>query len=201
MQGAQRQYPHCRKKSMKKMNKVAAAVLAVAMVGSMAVPAFAKDAPAGTDATSAENLTKSAYTKLTYNIPQTYSWTIPNDITFTSDTGTDTGAVGVTNCYINNGATLNIAIAPADSEENATTEDAFVLDSTEGAKYAYEVTKTNAQGTALAKDDVVLTVTGGVANTGTQNLTFTLKGDQQFKTAGNYTGNVKFTASVTQKTK
>ena len=89
MQGAQRQYPHCRKKSMRKMNKVAAAVLAVAMVGSMAVPAFAvtgNDTAGDYTGATGESTKKERQTTVTYTIGSSYEWTIHDSVDLTNET-------------------------------------------------------------------------------------------------------------------
>lgn len=186
------------------MNKVTAALLAAAMVVPMAMPVFAtatvENDKTMTDGTAATSLEQSGETKLSYTIPESYKWTIPGDITFTADTDTDTAtaSVGVTECYIKKDSTLDITVAPRTSGHAATTGDVFVLDSGEGATFTYKVEK---NGVALAKGEKALTVTGGDAITGSQELTFTLTSGQERakRTAGTYTGYVQFTANVTPK--
>lgn len=166
---------------MKKMNKVAATVLAAAMVVPMAVPAFATTAPAGT----AAKLNQTADTKLNYTIAQGYEWTIPDEITFATDTDTKTGTVGVTNCFINKDATLKITIAPKTGET-------FQLTSGQGATYDYKVTK---GGVELTKGGEVLSIIGGSKTADSQELSFALQA-QAVKTAGVYSGFVTFSADV-----
>ena len=188
---------------MKKMNKVAAAVLAVAMVGSMAMPAFAKDAGAQemTSGSTSTTLKQEGKTKLTYVIDESYSWKIPADTTFDkgNNKGVVNGEVKVENCIINLDHTLTITIKPQDAKGNAI--DSFQLNTevstaTKQAVMGYEVMKT----TESAKVDVggtVLTLKGGT-NGATTKLSFTLKDDQDVgsKTAGTYAGYVQFNASV-----
>ena len=197
--------PHCRKMSMKKMNKVAAAVLAVAMVGSMAMPAFAvpdivsnfTEATISGDAVRTE---QSAKTKLTYTIPESYKWSIPTEITFTKDDPSQTklSTVSVSECYINKNSVLNITIEPLTRSEAATTGDRFVLDSAEGAEFTYDVKKMP-DSTVLNKGDTVVSITGGQAVEKTQQLHFEMLNGQEDdkKTAGKYEGFVKFIAKVT----
>ena len=63
------------------MNKVTAAVLAAAMVGSMAMPVFADDIT-GTSAKNTEGTTTVKYT-----VTEGYTWSVPASIDFGKDAG------------------------------------------------------------------------------------------------------------------
>lgn len=95
--------PIAEKKSMKKMNKVAAVLLAVAMAGSMAVPAFAAPeigqsggTPKLVEGNSSEgNVTSDTdvYNKVarstvvSYSIDSSFEWSVPTNIVFESNSG------------------------------------------------------------------------------------------------------------------
>jgi len=190
---------------MKKMNKVAAAVLAVAMVGSMAMPAFAKDAGEqnATDGSTGTKLTQQGTTKLTYVIDESYSWTIPANTEFDkgNNTGVITGKVHVKDCIINLDDTLTVTIDPLDSNSNKINKFELNTDVSglaDQAKMGYAVKNTANNDYILGAGDKVLTLQGGKGNEATTNLTFTLLDDQTVgsKTAGSYTGYVQFTATV-----
>ena len=208
MQGAQRQYPHCRKKSMKKMNKVAAAVLAVAMVGSMAAPAFAVDAPNG----SAADDGKQATAKLTYKVAESYTWEIHSEVVFTQENEVgigvgktieqkkdSTGAnntVHVKSSVLEEGHSLVITVAGNGEDGSAT--NLFTIKNGENGskKLSYDV---KAGTTAItAPGGTVLTVQPG-ANEGSVDMAFTLHAtNDAAETAGTYTGNVVYTANISK---
>lgn len=191
---------------MKKMNKVAAAVLAVAMVGSMAVPAFAAASIQGTVAATGgtdNNLTQYGTTKLNFSLGESYNWQIPAEITLdTESKAAVSSSVVVTDCVIDLDHTLTIKINPLKAD-GATQIGTFKLNTTvngkaDQAERGYKVEKTEGTTvTELKNSDTVLTLESG-KNSGSQSLTFTLLDDQEEgkKIAGDYTGYVKFTAEV-----
>ena len=185
------------------MNKVAAAVLAAAMVGSMAVPAFADVA----DSSDIENQATGS-TTVTYTVAQSYKWTVPNEVAFNATTKTLTGNVTVKECIINEGATLKIGIASTGNEVDDSNTTAFKLkryvDNNQKGNVirTYKVKKTNSSDGDLSQGAEVLNVTSGANSSGEslkQNLTFTLDEDStKFETAGTYRGTLAFTASVVE---
>lgn len=73
--------------------------------------------------------------------------------------------------------------------------DAFTLNTTEGADVAYTVT--NESGQPVKVNDTILTVTGGTANSnGSAELSFALASDDIVKYSGTYTGRVTFTVRL-----
>lgn len=179
------------------MNKVAAAVLAAAMVGSMAVPAFADDVASGEALTG-----ETGSTNVTYTVEESYSWTVPNEVKFTADEKELTGSVTVTKCVINEGKTLKISIADSNSVDSSTDTN-FVLTRYVGSSASGSTTRTytvKKESTGLKNSSEVMSVAAGAVSTEgshVQQLTFALNDvNNIFETAGTYKGTLTFTASI-----
>lgn len=168
---------------MKYAKKVMAACAATALLATMATTSvFAIDS----DSTASTNGTA----EVKYTVAESYSWTVPADVTFTSTQGINetedkTATVSVEKNVIPDGKSLNISISSKNGFK--------VVNS--GTSLDYKVVKTG-NTTALTNDDVILTVKAGV-NTGSQELTFTLSTTTgTAEVAGTYTDTVTYTATV-----
>ena len=156
------------------------------MVPMMGMNVFAEDA----------NTTKK--TNVKYTVQQSYMWSVPTEITFTSDnteitTSGTTGAtqdVQVTQNIIPNNKKLVISVTNND----------YKIQTTDGASLNYKVSVkgTGNQYNELtsAKKDV-LSVNAGT-NTGSATLKFELTKDSVEK-AGTYIGTVSYTSALADK--
>lgn len=162
---------------MKKTNPVLAGLAAVALSAAL-VPALAL-------ATEGTNKTEDT-TKVHYTVDKTYTWTVPADITFASnsDTDTQTGSVEVKNCVIDEGEALTISLGHDDGM--------FTLKSKQGATRTYKV---EAGGSALSADQTVLKVPAGKLADKTE-LTFKLDSANGQTKAGTYEGTLSYVATV-----
>lgn len=207
------------------MTKKAAALLLAASlaVSVCATPVFAAGTPPVTNGTNVqdttgENITapteqKQACTKLTYEVTEGYTWSIPSDIDFGRDkgvnqdvtpTGTSKTTVTVSACKIKNGKTLHIDMkGNGGGDTNVTTGNGeFKIKSAEDEKLDYEVksgdTSTDINKAVNSGDDV-LTLDAGKAAL-TKYLSFTLKtvrtATNVSEKAGSYHGYAIFTAQL-----
>lgn len=203
MQGAQRQYPHCRKKSMKKMNKVAAAVLAVAMVGSMAVPAFAKDANDYNSETDTSSTQKSRSTIVKYTVNSSYEWTIHTQVDLGTDGKKANNEVHVVHNVISEGKKLKITVAGQgengefqikDNNGNGTVVRTYTVKSNQG-----DSANDDSKIAITTKVTPVLEVTSGT-DAAFAKVDFAMEGvnssNNESEKAGNYQGNVTYTADI-----
>lgn len=135
-------------------------------------------------------------TTVKYTVTESYEWSVPTTITFTSDNttitaGDDSGAtqkVKVTKNVIAEGTKLRI------TAKGSGTDGAFTIVPTgKSHTLAYTIKVDNAS-EALAVGGTVLDVAAGT-NTGSTNLTFTLTKDN-VEQAGEYTGTVSYSAEV-----
>ena len=197
------------------MNKVAAAVLAAAMVGSMAVPAFAADANTvygyndenGNYTQSAENAsdngTRSRQTVVKYTVTSAYEWTIHSEVDL-GKSNTDQ-EVQVRKCVIPESTKLQITvkgqgtngafeIKSQRSGTNSQTEDGDVT-------RTYTVQSDSGKGSTKSNIDangVVMEVDAGT-NSKTAKVDFALEGltgENESETAGSYKGTVIYTANI-----
>ena len=178
---------------MKMRKTILAAALATAMVASLGTTAFAADASA--------TKTESGETKVTYAVTESYTWTVPAEVTFGKDAGvnknnvdgkaTDNSSelkVTVTNNVIENDKKLRIT-AVGDG-----TSGAFTIKTTEGASLTYKI-QLGSDKKELT-DGTVLEVPAGQKE-GSVDLTFTLTtASTTAEIAGNYEGKVIYTASA-----
>ena len=127
-------------------------------------------------------------TNINYYVEESYKWSAPADITFTTniDSENKTGTVSVLENIIPGGKTLVISIGP---------DEDFKLTSVEGINRDYEVIK---ESETLSASSRVLLVPSGT-NEDSQELTFTLQGvvgGNVSQKAGRYTGVLNFQASL-----
>ena len=168
---------------MKCKKGLVAGVVAVCMMGAMGVNAFAAD-EAITGAT--EETTRK--TTLSYKVDQSYTWTVPSAITFTSNELTQTSEVSVSNNVIGEGKVLRITITGNGGNE------AFSIKN-KGDNNTHTLKYSVKNGTSdVTSGDSVLEVKAG-NNTGKATLNFSLTKDP-VETAGEYEGTVTYTANV-----
>ena len=174
------------------MKKYAGKVLAATMAVSMMVPMM------GMNVFAAEASTKSGTTNVKYVVQESYTWSVPTEITFTSNnteitTSETAGAsqnVQVTKNVIPNNKKLVISVTNTD----------YKIKTNDGASLNYKVSVkgTDEQYIELTgeKKDV-LSVDAGT-NTGSATLKFNLTKDSTEK-AGTYTGTVSYTSALKDK--
>lgn len=189
---------------MKLKKNLAAAVLAAAMVASLATPVFAED---GIDLYETKS---SDTTEVKYTVSESYTWSVPSEIDFTkNETVTTSGTTGntqnvqVTKSVITPGKKLQIKI----NESSVTADKGGFGIKTTGVNgkivtLAYEVKAKEGAGDNYTKTlnvgDSVLEVKAG-DDTGMTELQFTLK-KADIEQAGTYTGTLTYTASVVDQT-
>ena len=161
---------------MKKTNPVLAGLAAVALSAAL-VPAFAL-------ATTYEN-EKQGETQVKYTVDQTYTWTVPTEVTFEKNSNDDVqrGTVAVTENVIQHGQVLTIFLA----DDNKLT-----LTSDKGAERHYTVSADNKG--LLAGDDVLQVPAGTPAKS--EELTFKLDNQAGKMEAGDYKDTLKYVASI-----
>lgn len=120
---------------------------------------------------------------VTFVSSPSYTVTIPERVTLG-----DTVAVSAENVVIEKGKQLEIALTGTSGSNNA-----FLLESDEGADLAYTVQK---DGAAVELDDTVLTVNPETSSSGSSALSFVAPADENITYAGDYAGTVTFTVSV-----
>ena len=216
--------PIAEKRMMKKMNKVAAAVLAVAMVGSMAVPALAVDGSDYNAGGSSSNQAQNARnTTLTYTVRESYTWTIHDAIDFTQ---TDNAGKGLGQSIVNGADTKNkVTVSDSTLKEGNVLQitakgNGGEVDATNATNTAFAIknrTDTDTAGTNTLTYDVASSAktgadskvtTGGTvlvvkpgAKTGETDMTFTLhtataSESLKAETAGTYQGYIIYTANI-----
>lgn len=171
---------------MKKyMNRAAAIATAAAMVFSAS----------GMNVLAADNKTTDT-TTVKYSVEESYTWSVPSEIEFTSTSDTvianadsgNTQKVKVTKNVIAENKKLQIKAA------GSGTSGAFTIQTNEAVRILpYSIKVGNAVDN-LAVNGVVLEVNAGT-NTGVADLTFTLTKDS-VEQAGDYNGTVTYTAVV-----
>lgn len=157
------------------MKKALSLLLALTMVLSLNVIAFAAGTPITEDGTSSKSVT------ISHEVEVAYTVTIPAD--FALETGATISASGV---FIESGKQLKVTVSSGGEwklKRTAVGGDAGI---------AYKLSVTGAEG-ALANGDAVLTVAAGTA-TGSASLTGTLTGT--VTEAGMYTDTLTFTVAV-----
>lgn len=209
------------------MTKKAAALLLAASlaVSVCAMPVFAEDGtpPANHGGTVQEttgetigaaeiNNAKQACTKLTYEVTEGYTWSIPADIDFGSNKGvnqdvvpegTPKTTVVVSSCKIRNGKTLHIDMkgnGGGDATIAGSSDGEFKIKSGEDEKLEYVVKIGDSErtiDTLVTSGKDVLTLAAG-NETLTKYLSFTLKTatGATAEKAGSYHGYAIFTAQL-----
>ena len=193
------------------MNKVTAAVLAAAMVGSMAMPAFAADT---TGAITGTTDSTSGNTTVKYEVTQGYEWEIHTEIDFgsnrknadtnkkiTNGDGSSSNEVKVTKNTIPTGKKLVIKVqgnGGGDTTDTSTiTDKSFTIkDKSSTATLSYTVTSSFKNG-EVATGNEVLSVNAGTAQ-GSTHMTFVLDtvAANSSEFAGSYEGKLIYTASI-----
>ena len=151
------------------MKKLFALFLAIAMMATLSVTAFAADYD--TEGNKGMNVT--------YSVPEFYYVTIPTDVTIDGNSTT----ISAEDVVVNKGQYVSVTLA-ADNN--------FTVKTTEGAELTYTVT---ANGENVAAGGEILAVNPADGKTGTATLTFDID-ESAIKYAGTYTGSATFTIAV-----
>lgn len=204
------------------MNKLTAAVLAAAMLGSMAMPAFAEDTTVqpvnGTTNSTTDN------TVVKYEVTQGYTWKIHSEIDFgkdrtatqgtttydstqqkiTNGDGNSKNVVEVTKNVIPSGKKLVIKVqgngGGTETTTSAVAGEFKIKETASTNQKTLDYTVTSSAITAnsgnITAGSAVLTVEAGT-NTGKTYMTFVLDTtSQDAEFAGSYEGRVVYTASI-----
>ena len=151
------------------MKKLFAVILAVAMLATMSVTAFAADY--NTEGEKGMNVT--------YSVSEFYIVTIPENVTIDGSAAT----ISAENVVVKKGQYVSVTL---DADNN------FTVATQQGATLAYTVT---ANGQSVAAGDEILAVNPADGKTGSANVTFAIdQSDIQY--AGTYTGTATFTIAV-----
>ena len=153
------------------MKKLFALLLAITMMATLSVTAFAADYDTAGDKGM----------NVTYSVAPAYTVTIPETVTIGAD-GTEK-TVSAEDVVVNKGQYVSVTLA-----ENNT----FTVKTTEGAELPYTVT---ANGETVAAGGEILAVNPTDSKTGTATITFDID-ESAIKYAGTYTGSATFTIAV-----
>ena len=153
------------------MKKLFALLLAITMMATLSVTAFAADYDTAGDKGM----------NVTYSVAPAYTVTIPETVTIGAD-GTEK-TVSAEDVVVNKGQYVSVTLA-----ENNT----FTVKTTEGAELPYTVT---ANGETVAAGGEILAVNPTDGKTGTATITFDID-ESAIKYAGTYTGSATFTIAV-----
>lgn len=156
------------------MKKILSFTLALVMMLSATVTAFAADTTITMDSES-----NSADTSITYNVAPAYTVTIPATVTLG-----DTATVKVENTMLKLGDEVNVKLTGTSEAD-----DTFKVTTAQGAELAYTVKDGN---TVINVGDTVISCASQVSDQ--VDLLFTAPTSVQF--AGDYSGTVTFTVSV-----
>lgn len=161
----------------------------------LAAPALAADPTIVSPATTGDS-------SVTATVDQTYTVTIPDTVEFGNlkkETANTEKAltVKVSNLLIDKDQALKINVKGDD------TADAFTIRTTGGASIAYEVYakgEDTTSGTPVGVDGLFASVKSANSPSDTQDISGSLKQTGAVVNAGNYTGTLTFTCSITDKT-
>lgn len=153
------------------MKKLFALLLAITMMATLSVTAFAADY----DTTGDKGM------DVTYSVNPGYTVTIPETVTIGAD-GTEK-TVSAADVVVEKGQYVSVTLA-ADNN--------FTVTSGEGATLTYTVTK---GGQPVAVGDEILAVNPADGKTGSATVTFAID-ESDIKYAGTYTGSATFTIAV-----
>ena len=153
------------------MKKLFALILAIALMATLSVTAFAADY----DTTGDKGM------NVTYSVAPAYTVTIPTDVTIDEDGAT--AEVSAADVVVEKGEYVSVTLA-ADNN--------FTVTSGEGATLTYTVT---ANGENVAAGDEILAVNPADGKTGTATITFDID-ETAIQYAGTYTGTATFTIAV-----
>ena len=151
------------------MKKLFALILAIALMATLSVTAFAAD----------YNTTGNKGMNVTYSVPEFYYVTIPTDVTIDGNSTT----ISAEDVVVEKGRYVSVTLA-ADNN--------FTVKTIEGAELTYTVT---ANGEAVAAGDEILAVNPADGKTGTATITFDID-ESAIQYAGTYTGSATFTIAV-----
>ena len=151
------------------MKKLFALLLAITMMATLSVTAFAADYDTAGD----KGMT------VTYSVAPAYTVTIPTDVTIDGNSTT----ISAEDVVVEKGQYVSVTLA---AENN------FTVTTAEGATLDYTVT---ANGANVAAGDEILAVNPADGKTGTATVTFDID-ESAIKYAGTYTGTATFTISV-----
>lgn len=153
------------------MKKLFALLLAITMMATLSVTAFAADYDTAGDKGM----------NVTYSVAPTYTVTIPETVTIGAN-GTEK-TVSAEGVVVNKGQYVSVTLA---AENN------FTVKTAEGAELTYTVTK---GGQSVAAGGEILAVNPASAAGGSANITFAIN-EADVKYAGTYTGTATFTVAV-----
>ena len=153
------------------MKKLFALLLAITMMATLSVTAFAADYDTAGDKGM----------NVTYSVAPAYTVTIPETVTIGAD-GTEK-TVSAEDVVVNKGQYVSVTLA-ADNN--------FTVKTAEGAELAYTVT---ANGEAVAAGGEILAVNPADGKAGTATITFDID-ETAIQYAGTYTGSATFTLAV-----
>ena len=151
------------------MKKLFALLLAITMMATLSVTAFAAEY----DTTGDKGMT------VTYSVAPAYTVTIPTDVTIDGNATT----ISAEDVVVNKGEYVSVSLA-ADND--------FTVATAEGAELTYTVT---ANGEAVAAGGEILAVNPTDGKTGSATVTFAID-ESAIKYAGTYTGTATFTIAV-----
>ena len=153
------------------MKKLFALILAITMMATLSVTAFAADY----DTTGDKGM------NVTYSVAPAYTVTIPETVTIGAD-GTEK-TVSAEGVVVNKGQYVSVTLA-ADNN--------FTVKTAEGAELTYTVTK---DGQPVAAGGEILAVNPADGKTGSASVTFDID-EAAIQYAGTYTGSATFTIAV-----
>ena len=153
------------------MKKLFALLLAIALMATLSVTAFAADYDTAGDKGM----------NVTYSVNPGYTVTIPETVTIGAE-GTEK-TVSAEDVVVEKGQYVSVTLA-ADNN--------FTVKTTEGATLTYTVT---ANGETVAPGDEILAVNPADGKTGSASVTFDID-ESSIQYAGTYTGSATFTIAV-----
>ena len=159
------------------MRKLLALILAVAMIATLSVTAFAADNTVNYDES---NSSQTSGMDVFYTVAPTYSVTIPADVTLNNNV-----TIYASDVVVEYGKAVNVKLTGTSEAD-----DAFKLRSQEGAVLSYTVKNGDAD---VLVGDTILSVTP-ISNETSVSLTFVEP--ENYTYAGVYEGTVTFTIVV-----
>ena len=198
---------------MRLTKKAAALLVAAAMVMSMGTTVFAGDGDesATNTGSNAEGQGDKATTSVTYTVSESYEWTVPKSIDFTSvanDTGNTDGKITATVAEAENKVVVKKNVIKANQSlvisalsAKGKDDSKFVIVTNEGASLEYAIyTKASTENaeyntTPITSAGQVLTVPAGKVDYVSLKFVLT-KADASVEKAGSYSDTVTFSASL-----
>lgn len=162
------------------MKKLFVAILALCLLATLSVTAFASNSSGQTEISQGTE-PKTGSLNVNYTVDSNYTVTIPTTVTLGG-----TAKIKAENVKVKKGEYVEVKLTGTSGTNNA-----FILKTGEGAEITYTVEK---GGNVVNVNDAILTVSPGENLSGDTTLTFVAPAD--IKYAGTYTGTVTFTVSV-----